>query len=110
MNSSADASGQTGPTSSFFGGQNGIQGTFIAGVAATSSHQSIRVWNKKHRYDEWEFLGLDMGIFGIQVGMPTASAGPGTVQQPGTMGSGFGPGNQGINQPSSFGPSSNSPQ
>ncbi len=47
-----------------------IQGAFIAGVAATSHREAIKVWNKHHHYDEWEFLGIDMGIFGVQVGMP----------------------------------------
>ncbi len=61
-------------SSSFFGNSNDIQGAFIAGVAATSHHESIKIWNKHHHYDEWEFLGIDMGIFGIQVGMPGGAA------------------------------------
>ena len=76
-NSTAAGSSQIGPTSSFFGSSsNQIQGALIAGVAATSHHESIKVWQKHHHYDEWEFLGIDMGIFGIQVGMSGVSSGP----------------------------------
>ena len=32
-------------------------GTLIAGVASCSNKSSIRVWNKKTKYQEWEFLG-----------------------------------------------------
>ena len=80
MNPAMGFGGQTGSTSSFGGSLNGVQGAFIAGVAATSHHEAIRIWQKHHHYDEWEFLGIDMGIFGIQVGMPGASAPPGMGQ------------------------------
>jgi len=99
--------GQMGPTSSF-GSPNGLQGAYIAGVAATSHHESIKVWNKHHHYDEWEFLGIDMGLLGIQVGMPGGGGGgpTGMGQQPTNQGSGFTPGFGGPNQPTSnFGPS-----
>ena len=108
MNPPTGGSGQTGPTSSFFGNQNETQGAYIAGVAATSHHESIKIWQKHHHYDEWEFLGIDMGIFGIQVGMPGGSSAPGGMgQQTPAQGSGFSPGGFG-NQPSSpnFGPPS----
>jgi hypothetical protein len=49
MNTPAAGSDQAGPTSAFFGGQNQIQGAYIAGVAATSRHESIRIW-QKHRH------------------------------------------------------------
>ena len=89
-NPTAAGSEQIGPTSSFFGNQNQIQGAFIAGVAATSRHESIRIWEKHHHYNEWEFIGLDLGVFGIQVGLPGGSSGPtGVGQQPTTQGSGF---------------------
>jgi hypothetical protein len=107
MNSPLGGSSQTGPTSSFFG-DNQIQGAFIAGVAATSHHESIRIWQKHHHYDEWEFLGIDMGIFGIQVGMPGGSSAPGGMgQQTPAQGSGFSQGGFG-STPSSpnFGPPS----
>ena len=98
-------SSQFGPSSSF-GNQNQIQGAYIAGVAATSHHESIRVWNKHHHYDEWEFLGIDMGIFGIQVGMQTGSSGPtGFGQQSSPQGFGSSPGTFGPStSPSNFGP------
>ena len=84
-------SGQFGPSSSFFGNQNGSGGggTYIAGVAATSHHGSIKIWQKHTHYDEWEFLGLDMGIFGIQVGAGNSFSSPGMGQQSPQQGSGF---------------------
>jgi hypothetical protein len=92
-----------------FGNPNEIQGAFIAGVAATSHHESIKIWQKHHHYDEWEFLGIDMGIFGIQVGMPGGSSGPaGMGQQSTPQGSGFSQGSFGpTNSPSNFGSPSN---
>jgi type II secretory pathway pseudopilin PulG len=80
----AEAASQTsfGPTSSFFGSENQVQGVFIAGVAPTSHHDSIKVWNKHYRYDEWEFLGTDMAILGIPVVM--------TGSVPASQGTGLG--------------------
>jgi type II secretory pathway pseudopilin PulG len=78
--SPAGGAGQTsfGPTSSFFGTGNEIQGAFIAGVAPTSHHTSIKVWNKHYHYDEWEFLGTDLTILGLLPGMAgSLSASPG---------------------------------
>ena len=93
-NPSTGGPSQTGPTSSFFGSSSEIQGAFIAGVAPTSQRESIKVWNKHRHYNEWEFLGIDMGIFGIQVGMPGGASAPAGVgsqsPQPGP-GSSFGP-------------------
>jgi type II secretory pathway pseudopilin PulG len=86
-NSSTGASSQTGYTSPSFGDPNAAQGGFIAGVAATSHRQAIKIWQKHEHYDEWEFLGIDMGIFGIQVGMPNEmlqpSSSPGSGAAPG---------------------------
>lgn len=48
--------GESEPSSSFF--SNEVKGAFIVGVASTSRKKSIRVWNGRTRYDEWEFLGL----------------------------------------------------
>jgi type II secretory pathway pseudopilin PulG len=91
MNPPTGGSNQTGPTSSFFGNQNDIQGAYIAGVAATSHHESIKTWHKYTHYNEWEFIGLDMGVFGTQVGLP--SSGPsGMGQQSPLSGPGFSPG------------------
>jgi type II secretory pathway pseudopilin PulG len=107
MNPPTGGSGQIGPTSSFFGGQNQIQGAYIAGVAATSHHESIKIWKKYHHYDEWEFIGLDMGVFGIQVGMPTLGA-PGMGQQPTSQGFGSSPGGFGLSTtPPNVGPPQN---
>lgn len=112
--SSFGGSSQTGPTSSFFGNSGGVQGAFIAGVAPTSKHESIQVWEKHHHYDEWEFIGLDMGVFGMQVGMEGSSATPTGTGLPSTpLGSSFSPGGpQGssgttTNSTSSFGSSPN---
>jgi hypothetical protein len=44
------------PASAFFG--NEVKGGFIVGVASTSPRKSIRVFNGRTRYDEWEFIGL----------------------------------------------------
>jgi type II secretory pathway pseudopilin PulG len=84
--------GQTNPQtpSAFFGSGNEVQGAYIVGVAATSHRESIRIWNKYQHYDEWEFLGTDLGILGIQVGMPAVSTGPG--QQPTPQSPGASPG------------------
>jgi type II secretory pathway pseudopilin PulG len=109
-NSTGAGSSQIGPTSSFFGSSNNqIQGAFIAGVAATSHHESIKIWQKHHHYDEWEFLGLDMGIFGIQVGMPGGSSGPtGMGQQSTSQGFGSSQGSFGSSNSSSGFSSTNS--
>jgi type II secretory pathway pseudopilin PulG len=109
--SSTSGSSQFGPTPSFFGNSNQIQGAFIAGVAATSHHESIQVWKKHHHYDEWEFIGIDMGVFGVQVGLDGGSPGmPGQqVTSPNSgfsQGTSFGTANPTSN-PSSFGPSPN---
>jgi hypothetical protein len=86
-----------------FGNTNGVQGAYIAGVAATSHHESIRIWQKHHHYDEWEFLGIDMGIFGIQVGMPGGggTSPGGMMQQQNTQGFGSPQGNFGSNNSNS---------
>jgi type II secretory pathway pseudopilin PulG len=82
---------QTGLEASFTSSQtdNPILGAFIVGVAPTSQARSIRLWNKRDHYYEWEFLGIDMGLFGVQVGLPrpepstqTPSAPPGVPVPP----------------------------
>jgi type II secretory pathway pseudopilin PulG len=73
--------GQPKETSAFFG-DKGVQGAFIIGVASMSRKQSIRVWNNKTRYDDWEFLGVEMN----QGGVPGAVGPPGGQgQQPPSM-------------------------
>ncbi len=92
--SSSSASGTSSAQggSGFFGAGSQGGGTFIVGVASTSHKQSIRIWKQKTRYDEWEFVGVDMGVFGVTnsiPGLPQSSNG----QQ--TQGGGFGQSNQG---------------
>jgi type II secretory pathway pseudopilin PulG len=118
LNPSSGSSSATGfsSSSSSFGSSTDVQGAFIAGVAATTHHQSIKVWQKHTHYDEWEFLGIDMGVFGTQVGMP-GMGGPGMGQPSNPQGSSFSPGPTGStpsptgfgssNSSTSFGPSQN---
>jgi hypothetical protein len=82
LNAPLGQAGQSSPqpSSAFFGSGSQVQGAFIVGVAATSHRQSIRIWKKYTHYDEWEFVGIDLGALGTQVGMPTFSTGSG--QQP----------------------------
>jgi type II secretory pathway pseudopilin PulG len=76
--------------SSFFGSGNQGGGMFIAGVASTSNKKSIRVWNQKTHYGDWEFIGLDLGALGIGTaipGLPQGAGGqPGQAGQPGMFG------------------------
>ena len=53
------------------GSGNASDAQFIVGVASRSKQKSIRVWNEKTRYDEWEFF--------FQQG---ASAGAGEASSP----------------------------
>ena len=84
-------------------------GIFIVGVASTSHKQSIRIYNQKTRYDEWEFVGIDMGVLGTATSIPGLPQGfqPGQGNQPG----GFGQGNQpgGFGQGGGFGPPNSPP-
>ena len=59
-----------------------IKGAFIVGVASSSTHKSIRVWNNHDRYDEWEFLGVQTAAAGA------AGASPASGAQPGAPGAG----------------------
>jgi len=77
-------------------------GTFIVGVASTSHKQSIRTWNQKTHYDEWEFVGIDLGALGIATSIPGLPQGVGGQPGQGNQPSGFGQPSQG-NQPSGFG-------
>ncbi|HEV2423829.1 MAG TPA: hypothetical protein VGZ29_03270 [Terriglobia bacterium] len=52
-------------------------GGFIAGVASTSRHASIRIWNGKQHYNEWEFFGVVAGAWmmpGMSTGAPQGGA------------------------------------
>jgi len=64
-----------GKSDSAFFTDNQVQGALIAGVASCSNKTAIRVWNKKTKYEEWEFLGMAF--------QPSAFAGvPQPPQQP----------------------------
>ena len=90
-------------SSSFFG-DNQIQGAFIVGVASTSNHQSIGVFDKRTEYDQWEFLGIPGAPGAPNIMGPGAVGGVGA--QPGQSPGGL-PGSQSnsgggfhLNQPS----------
>jgi type II secretory pathway pseudopilin PulG len=70
----ASQSGQTTPQSSGILTGNQAQGSFIAGVASLNKKRSIRVWNDKKHYDEWEFLGI-----ALTSGMSPQSTTPGGI-------------------------------
>ena len=86
-------------SSGFFGAGNQGGGTFIAGVASTSHKQSIRTWNNKTHYDEWEFMGVDLGALGFATSIPGlpqgASGQPSQGGQPNSFGQSSGFGQQG---------------
>ncbi len=71
---------QQNSSSAFFSSDKSI-GTFIVGVASTSHHQSIGVFDKRTEYDEWEFLGIP-GAPGAP-NIMGAGAVPGVGAQPG---------------------------
>jgi type II secretory pathway pseudopilin PulG len=79
--------------SAFFGEGNQGGGTYIVGVASTSHKQSIRIWNQKTHYDEWEFIGIDLAALGIATSIPGLPQGvggqPGQQGQPGVFGPAF---------------------
>jgi type II secretory pathway pseudopilin PulG len=90
---SSNSSGSTSSgqmSSGFFGAGNQGGGTFIVGVASTSHKQSIRTLNNKTHYDEWEFIGVDLGALGFAASIPGlpqgASGQPSQGGQPSTFG------------------------
>jgi hypothetical protein len=91
LNSTSPGSTSSAPgNSSFLGGSIQGGGTFIVGVASSSHKPSIRIWNQKTHYDEWEFIGVDLGALGIATSIPGlpqgASGPPGQGGQPSTFG------------------------
>lgn len=56
-----DPGKETPKSSEFFGKSGEMGGAFIVGVASTSKRESIRIYNDRTHYDEWEFLGLVAG-------------------------------------------------
>ena len=87
---STGGTSSTQGNSSLFGGSIQGGGTFIVGVASSSHKASIRIWNQKTHYDEWEFIGVDLGALGIATSIPGlpqgASGPPGQGGQPSTFG------------------------
>jgi hypothetical protein len=84
---------QQNSTSFGAGTQGG--GTFIAGVASTSHKQSIRIWNQKTHYDEWEFIGIDLGALGIATSISGLPQGAGGQSGQGGQPNNFGQPSQG---------------
>ena len=100
LNSTSSGSTSSGQgNSAFFGQGSQGGGMFIVGVASTSSKQSIGTWNKKTHYDEWEFVGVDMGALGFATSIPGLPMGVNAQPGQGNQSSAFG-------QSSSFGQSS----
>lgn len=93
-------------------------GTPIVGVASVSKKESIRVFNKKHHYNEWQFVydpmsdrggllnapvqpGLQQGIAPVQGGQPGSPVSPannGFSNSPGMTSPISGQSNTGTNQ------------
>jgi len=66
-------------------------GMYIVGVASSSPKKSIRSWNKKTHYDEWEFIGVDLGALGFTTSIPGLPQGVGGPASQGSQSSTFGP-------------------
>ncbi|HXH51157.1 MAG TPA: hypothetical protein VNM47_17595 [Terriglobia bacterium] len=88
QNSSQNQQSKSG--SAFFS-DNQTLGAFIVGVASTSNHQSIGVFDKRTEYDQWEFLGIPgapgaparagVGAVPVVGGQPGQSPTPGPGSQ-----------------------------
>lgn len=74
-----DATKEPRETSAFFGSDKEIQGAFIVGVASASRRRSIRVWNGRTRYDEWEFIGVEVTPGGLPPAAPGQPSSPSTA-------------------------------
>ena len=81
-----DAEKERSETSAFFGDSKEIRGAFIVGVASTSRRRSIRVWKGRTRYNEWEFIGVEVSPAGM---VPGQASQPSALGQPGSPGSGM---------------------
>jgi type II secretory pathway pseudopilin PulG len=80
-----DAGKEKSETSAFFGDSKQIQGAFIVGVASTSRRKSIRVWNGRTRYSEWEFMGVETTPTVMTPGQSNQPSAPGQpVASPGS--------------------------
>jgi hypothetical protein len=81
------AAGSAPQTPSIFGNNEGATfGSFIAGVASRSHRASVRVWNNKKHYDQWEFLGVAMATSVPPIPGMVPGTGGGTAGQPGAPG------------------------
>jgi type II secretory pathway pseudopilin PulG len=83
---------ETGEKSAFFGEGKQVQGAFLIGVASTSKKKSIRVWNNKSHYNEWEFLGVELNPTGAVPGQGVTPQGSGQANNPPSSFSGSRPG------------------
>jgi type II secretory pathway pseudopilin PulG len=104
---------QSDKSESAFFSDNQSQGTLIGGVASCSDKSSIRVWNKKTKYEEWEFLGVGFQVAafpGLPQPQPQNQSGTGgQITQPG-QGFGVGQGGVGPGGPGSTPPGVQQPQ
>jgi type II secretory pathway pseudopilin PulG len=73
---------ESGEKSAFFGDDKQIQGAFIIGVASMSKQKSIRLWNNKSHYNEWEFLGVELNPTGGVPGQGVLPQGAGQANRP----------------------------
>ena len=76
--SPSEQNGQSNGNFSMFNSDNGSLGTYIVGVASTSKKQSIRVFENRAEYDQWEFLGIP----GAPGSPPTLQIGGAQAQAP----------------------------
>jgi type II secretory pathway pseudopilin PulG len=83
-NNQAGGPGAFGPGASF-GSPSGTAG--IVGVASSSEETSIKVYNMRQKYNEWEFLAIlgQPGATGTPPPPPPGTGGPGTSGTPGTQ-------------------------
>jgi len=108
--SSADQRVSGQPSQGSFSSTNAFAGGPILGVASLSKEKSIRIFNKKDHYNQWQFIydpTLDNGgliTTPFQPGMQSAGvAQPGLQGQPGTQNSPFGTQGSSFGQGSAFG-------
>jgi hypothetical protein len=112
-NGSSDNSSSTPGSSSGQGNNQVFGGGPIVGVASVSKKDTIREFNHKHKYNEWQFIydpTLDRGgliLTPNQPGLQIAGTPPSQIGQPaGSSSSGSSFGQSGFGQSSSFGQSS----
>ncbi|HUZ47738.1 MAG TPA: hypothetical protein VMW54_13965 [Terriglobia bacterium] len=92
--SSAGQSAQGNESTSIFGDKNKLIGAYIVGVASTSKKASIKVFENRTHYDDWEFLGVPGAPGGPaatpMTGAPSLQQGaPGSPSPQSSPGSGF---------------------